>query len=358
MIDSYTIKNLGDYKVFLPPSNWHATQEFEELRHRKNEENRAFVKTALQGKKVPEMPISGTFIYAHPPNYRGAEAFRYTQAQWSEKLARLKGMGIDTVIFQAALWNELRECYYPSEVFRDFQTWNVIEPALAAASSLGLDFYLGGYGSVTCWSRKLEMGTVRNEIKRQMACYNELMRYRSLIKGFYFAPESAYTGERNFELEKGLSELYGYIFSELRKMDSSLKIIMSPATVYHPGRMNEMAESWCSVFSVAHPDILAPQDSIGCGCITLPHQAEALRIWHTVTQHFGIEHWSNVECFKCCAPYCDENSRCAADAERVQIQMANAESFVTKLITWELLYYTDPELHPAGQKLTKAIFKK
>lgn len=356
MTDSYTIKNLGDYQVFLPPSNRHATPESEARRRRRHEENRAFAETALRAEKAPEMPISGTFLYAHPPNYRGAEAFRYTQAQWKEKLARLKEMGIDTVIFQAALWNELRECYYPSATFRDFRTWNVIEPALAAASALGLDFYLGGYGSVTCWKQKLETGTIRTEAERQMACYRELMRYRPLIKGFYFAPESAYTGERNFPLEKGLAALYGRIFSELRAMDSSLKILMSPATVYHPGRMEEMAESWCSVFSEAHPDILAPQDSIGCGCITLPHQKEALRIWHEVTEHFGIEHWSNVECFECCAPYYDENSRCAADAGRVLVQMANAEPFVTKLITWELLYYTDPELHPAGRALREMLF--
>lgn len=134
--------------------------------------------------------------------------------------------------------------------------------------------------------------------------------------------------------------------------------MMSPATIYYPGRMGDMAASWSNVFSGAHPDILAPQDSIGCGCITMPHQVEALKIWHEITERFGMEHWSNVECFECCAPYNDENSRRAAGPERVLRQMANAEPFVKKLITWELLYYADPGLHPAGKEFVAGVFGK
>lgn len=356
MTDLYSIKDLGDYKVFLPPEGWRETPEARERRRFRAEANRAAGNDP--DAKMPEMPVTGSFIYAHPPNYKGAEAFRYSPADWRRKLSQLKVLGIDTVIFQASLWNELKECYYPSEYFRDFKTWNVLEPALEAAAELGLDFYLGGYGSVTCWRRKLETGTIRQETERQMACYRELMRYRRLFKGFYFAPESAYAGERNPELEKGLSCLYERIFSEIRSIDPSLKIMMSPATIYYPGRMGDMAASWSNVFSGAHPDILAPQDSIGCGCITMPHQVEALKIWHEITERFGMEHWSNVECFECCAPYNDENSRRAAGPERVLRQMANAEPFVKKLITWELLYYADPELHPAGKDFVAGVFGK
>ena len=239
MTDLYSIKDLGDYKVFLPPEGWRETPGARERRRLREEANRAAGNEP--DAKMPEMPVTGSFIYAHPPNYKGAEAFRYSPADWRRKLSQLKVLGIDTVIFQASLWNELKECYYPSEYFRDFKTWNVLEPALEAAAELGLDFYLGGYGSVTCWRRKLETGTIRQETERQMACYRELMRYRRLFKGFYFAPESAYAGERNPELEKGLSCLYERIFSEIRSIDPSLKIMMSPATIYYPGRMGDMA---------------------------------------------------------------------------------------------------------------------
>ena len=39
-------------------------------------------------------------------------------------------------------------------------------------------------------------------------------------------------------------------------------------------------------------------------------------------------------------------------------QMANAEPFVKKLITWELLYYADPGLHPAGKEFVAGVFGK
>ena len=126
MTDLYSIKDLGDYKVFLPPEGWRETPGARERRRLREEANRAAGNDP--DAKMPEMPLTGSFIYAHPPNYKGAEAFRYSPAEWMRKLSQLKALGIDTVIFQASLWNELKECYYPSEYFRDFKTWNVLEP--------------------------------------------------------------------------------------------------------------------------------------------------------------------------------------------------------------------------------------
>ncbi|MFA6931969.1 MAG: DUF4434 domain-containing protein [Lentisphaeria bacterium] len=357
MAENYIIKDFGEYKLFLPPQRPVSDPASVARRAERDHANQAFIESH-PGLK-PQKRVTGSFIYAHPPNYRGAEAFRYSEEDWLQELGRLKRYGIDLVIFQAALWNELQECYYPSETFSDYHFFPVIEPMLAAAEKLGLEVFLGGYGSVTCWREKLDAGSVNSELARQLACFRELLRYRKFFKGFYFAPESAFTGQRNPELEKFLSDLYDRLFSEIRASDASLQIMMSPATFYYPDeRMSQMADAWQAMFAKAHPDILAPQDSIGCGCITLEHQEEAFRQWQRVAQTCHLRLWSNVECFETCAPWLDETARRSAAPQRVACQMTNAESFAEKLISWEILYYLSANLHPRGQNLQEIMFGK
>lgn len=351
---TYSVKNLGDYKVFLPPENYYESKERKTARTERKKRNDAFLRE--HGLKPALKPITGSFIYAHPPNYQGQEAFRWDAGMWKKALIRLQGYGIDTVIFQAALWKELGECYYPSQFFSSFRKWNVIEPMLQSAGELGMDVYLGGYGSVTCWHKKLNADIVNEEMTRQKSCFHELLRYRKYFKGFYFSPESAYAGKRDMELECALGDLYYGLFSDIRHAEPELSIMMSPATFYHPEGMGQMCDAWCSIFNRAHPDILAPQDSIGCGCISLDRQIEALRIWREIADRCQIELWSNVECFECCEPYYDETSRRAAAPERVIAQINNAAPYVSKLITWELLYYGDPDVHAPGRPLIEEIF--
>ena len=352
--DRHSIKQLGEYRVFLPPAGAGTRPGVEERRAARIKRNNDFLQSIEP--TAPKMHITGSFIYAHPPNYRGAETLHWTQYEWKRELTRLKGYGIDTVIFQASLWAELEECYYPSQLFKDYKSWNVVEPMLAAAKELGLVVFLGGYGSVTCWRERLSGQMIQEEIQRQVGCFKELLRYRASFDGFYFSPESAYIGKRDEELEDFLGELYHGFFSVIRNADPRLKILMSPATIYHQGAMGDMRDAWCRVFAKDHPDILAPQDSIGCGCITLDRQDEAFKIWRSVADDRQIELWSNVEDFECCAPYYDETSRRAAAPERVIAQINNAAPYVSKLISWELLYYGNAKLHPAGIPMIKALF--
>lgn len=352
----FSIKQMSDYQLYLPPAGYCDTEAAQQRREQRKQRNRDAVEAA--GIQKPQMPITGSFIYAHPPNYRGAETMNWNKQDWLKGLTRLKGMGIDTVIFQASLWSELKECYYPSDAFKDYRTWNIVEPMLEAANELGLTVFMGGRGSVTCWKDRLTGSMIDEEIALQTTCFKELLKYRDMFHGFYFSPESAYTGTRNVELEEFLAQLYHGFFSEIRNADPSLKILMSPATFYYPETMKDMYDSWCAIFSKSHPDIIAPQDSIGCGCITMDNQPEALAIWDRIARDCGIEFWSNVEVFECCAPYIDETSRRAAEADRITLQINNAAKYAKKLITWELLYYGDPELHPPGQEFVKKIFSK
>ena len=88
---------------------------------------------SLKQTPVPEKKITGSFIYAHPPDYRYS-MLNCTAQQWYEHLVRLQQLGVDTVIFQAAAWKELNECYYPSKCFRTMKIFDVLAPAMEAAA--------------------------------------------------------------------------------------------------------------------------------------------------------------------------------------------------------------------------------
>jgi hypothetical protein len=350
----YTIKNFGDYKLFLPPQK--NSRESGKLKLMNNRQhNDDFIADNCSEKTSAK--ISGSFIYAHPPNYLGYNTLNFTVEDWSEELSKLKLMGMDTVIFQAALWSELRECYYPTEKFIGFKNWNVIEPMLEAAGQLGLSVFLGGYGSVTCWMDRLNDNLVEFEKNNQLTCFKELMRYRDYFDGFYFSPESAFTGNRDRMRENFLHSLYGELFKEIKNMDSSLKIMMSPATFYYPdNKMQMMAAAWNSLLEGVPLDIMAPQDSIGCNCITLEHQAEAYRAWNNVCREQNIKLWANIEIFEICEPLGTEFSRCPASPERVVAQMNNAYPYVEKMITWEAMYYLSAVCGRKALELKEKIF--
>ena len=353
--DQYQIKQLDSYSVFLPPAGYCDTPESKARRAAKAEANRTY--TAEHANEKVQGRISGSFIYAHPPNYRGAEAVTYTQADWKRELGRLQKLGIDTVIFQASVWDELHECYYKSELFKDYKFFNVVEPMLNAAKELNLTVFLGAVGSVTCWHEKLNNQIIDSEVAKQIGCFDELCKsFNGMFDGIYFSPESTYPGFRDADLENFLGDLYGRFFNEIRSRNDKLKIMMSPATFYHAGKMDDMKGAWLGMFSKAHPDILAPQDSIGCGCITLDKQVEALKIWRSICDEANIEFWSNVEVFECCPPYIDETSRRIAPHDRVVAQINNAAPYVSKFITWELLWYGNPMYPRSGGKLSPLWF--
>jgi len=59
---------------------------------------------AIAGKEAASIrPVSGTFIYHRPPDYRGAPAAAWGKEEWLREFGRLKSLGIDTVLYQGAV---------------------------------------------------------------------------------------------------------------------------------------------------------------------------------------------------------------------------------------------------------------
>lgn len=294
------------------------------------------------------MPISGTFVCAQPPNYRGIPMVHATADDWAEKFELFKTFGLDTVIYQAAVWNELETVYYPSKHFKDYRLFDQIGNVLEAAERTNIDVYLGGYGSVSGWCMGKDPAYVEQEKLNHFAVQDELFElYGSRFKGIYFAPETAYRGERDLYTEKTLNSIYKDFCDRLKSLHPACEIVMSPATKYFEGKLDEMIDSWNTILDGVKLDVMAPQDSIGCCGTTLDHQEVMFKVWRQICDNKNIRFWSNVEIFE--AHDCSQiDTSIPADPRRVAHQISHAQKVAEKLISWEMLSYTHIERH--GQR--------
>ena len=198
---------------------------------RANESNLRYVES--HPTPEPTMPISGTFVCAQPPNYRGIPMLHATVEDWVEKFELFKTFGLDTVIYQAAVWNELETVYYPSKRFANYRLFDQVGNVIEAAKRTNIDVYLGGYGSVSGWCMGKDPAYVEQEKQNHFAVLDELFElYGSQFKGIYFAPETAYRGERDLYTEKTLNSIYRDFCDRLKGLHPECEIVMSPATKY------------------------------------------------------------------------------------------------------------------------------
>ena len=281
-----------------------------------------------------------------------------TADDWAEKFELFKTFGVDTVIYQAAVWNELETVYYPSKRFKDYRLFDQIGNVLEAAKRTGIEVYLGGYGSVSGWCMGKDPAYVEMEKQNHFAVQDELFElYGSQFKGIYFAPETAYRGERDLYTEKTLNSIYRDFCDRLKGLHPDCEIVMSPATKYYEGKLDEMIESWNVILDGVKLDVMAPQDSIGCTGTTLEHQETMFKVWRKICDDKNIRFWSNVELFE--ARDCSQiDTSICADTRRVAHQMSNAAKVAEKLISWEMLSYTDVARHGERAEALKKFLQQ
>ncbi|MBQ9501288.1 MAG: DUF4434 domain-containing protein [Lentisphaeria bacterium] len=286
------------------------------------------------------MPITASFICAHAPDYVGLPTVGWDCAQWVLLFERMKRDGIGAVIFQAALWNELRECYYRSKIFRDdFRQWEVISPMLEAARQCGMTVFLGGYGSLSGFNAgNMSDREVSREIDRQTACMLELLERDPGFAGIYYVSETYFQG-REPEAEKRLNRIYRNYLGRLAQAAPGKKFLISPATMYVPDSSRDFVEFWKVILDGLPPMILAPQDSVGTGCDLLPHAEEMWRLWKNVADHFGFPLWANIELFER-VKFSGPDLFHAASPARVRAQINCAAPFVERCICWEYPFFT------------------
>jgi hypothetical protein len=307
----------------------------------------------LKNLKVPLIGgrLTGSFIYAHPPDYIGRPTMTWGVSEWRILFSELKELGIDTVIYQAAVWLEVKESYYPSSLFPDFKTWDSIGSLCKAATEENLTLFLGGLGNLMCFDWNATAETYQHDRDAQLACFKEINSlFEGGFQGFYMSPETGYPGSRQPEREALLNQYFKDVCQGVKSENPDLPILMSPGTYYRPNHDQDFFDFLVSVFKDCSIDIMAPQDSIGAFGNRLPHLETSLQLWSTVCETLGFVFWVNVESFERIKIGTANDFR-PADFSRLAAQLSIADQFADKIISWEVPYFYSKFSGTAGELL-------
>ena len=346
----FPVGHVDNIPYFMPPVHFNEEKELAEVL-KTNELNR---KSALEYPKNAEAKISGTFIYAQPPDYRGFHMHNAGADDWRKIFKRLKKMNMKTVIFQASLWNELNECFYNSRHFDNMQCYNVLENMFDAAESEEMEVFLGGYGSCAGWQKNLSESDMQRELDNHRKCFEEICNI-GRIAGAYFPAETAFKGSRDAAKEAAIHDLYKFFTSMVKEKNADYKVIISPVTAPFDGKEKEFVDFWNTVLLDSGVDILMPQDSVGSG-VLLCNSVHRWKYWQECAAANNMELWANIELFER-QGYKPKTNLVPAEVERVNAQITNAAPFVNRLMCWEAMYFASPEAGKRGRALQKFLEK-
>lgn len=347
-VNPFPIGPCDDFMIYLPPDSMDEASSAPRIRDF-NGSNEEFVKSF----KLPEKRtrIRTSFVYAHPADYRGNPMVHASTAEWRTALQNLKAKGIDSVIFQSALWREINECFYMSENFSSLKCSPVIEHMLEAAEAENVKVYLGGYGSVAGWRETFSEKELNKELAEHKRCFDELKKF-TIVAGFYFPSETSFKDSRLPEKEKRMNYLYRGFSDMVKDFNSNLKVITSPATMHRVENTETFKEFWNAILDNSHIDILMPQDSIGTICSYLHEMDAQWKAWKEVADNNGIELWSHTEIFER-RSYFQKVNLYPAHPDRIAVQLAQSAPYVTNHACWEMLYFADSSSGPEGERLDK-----
>jgi hypothetical protein len=301
--------------------------------------------------------LSGTFIYAHPPDYIGRPTLDWRAEDWRALFRWLREMGIDTVIHQAAAWREIRECYYPSRCFADYRSWNNLDPLTEAASMEGFTLFLGGLGNLMGFNERASEDALAEDRDMQLECLRELeILYQGGFHGFYMSPETGFPGSRDPARESRLNDYYREVCRGAREIIRDLPILFSPATYYREDSAAEIEGFLAAIFRDCGVDILCPQDSIGVFGNRLADLEQSFAVWRKVSEAVGAELWVNVESFERVRVGTSQDFE-AADFQRLAAQLSYAGKAGRKIVSWEVPYFYSPLAGTRGEALRCAYLE-
>jgi len=307
----------------------------------------------------PRGLLSGSFICAHPPDYRGRPSLHFSVADWRAVFREFKEIGINTAIWQASAWKELRECYYPSRAFPGYRKWNAVEPMIKAAGAENMELYLGSFGvlngETSLGITDDDSGRAIEAARNELACFKELAElYGGGFQGYYLSSEAIFWPQRAPIVYRHYGEFFRRVTDGVKQAAPKLKILASPAVCYSTGCEQEAFDRMMESFGSAHVDFFAPMDCIG-QAHDLGTLENSLGVWSEVCRAKGSELWSNCESFLITDPAGSVMQIEAADPRRFLYQMTVADRIgAKKLVTWEAMHFMNPAGEPKARLLRQA----
>lgn len=290
--------------------------------------------------------VEGTFLQPEL-------AHSFSEEDWAEHMDMLLEAGIRLVILQwtVSLSDGLvQQIYYPSGLefakAGNYQAYDyVLERCLAAAQERGMQVFIGLDLDESWWENgrrteawcleRAEQGNrIAGEIHR---LYKE--RYPDAFAGWYWA----------YELSNGMgekSELYAQMLSiqadYLTTLDPTLPLMLSPfcCQANTPAQAEEEWTRFLDAARLREGDILALQDAVGAGHISLDQMDGYFRAFHNAAaQKEGLRFWANNENFTASTWDC-------APLSRFVTQMNTAAPYVEKHVTFAYSHYYNPQRWP------------
>ena len=243
------------------------------------------------------LPVTGTFInlayqdvrnlYTNPP-----QADNTDPDMWKEKIAEMKEMGMEYLIFMAVA-NEGRS-YYPSELMDwQYPKWreSPVDAIMDAAAEHGMKVFMS-----TGWAKDQDDNLRDPKIKgRQIQMMEELASIygdHPAMFGWYLPVEDCLGPV----LSDYAVEAVNSLTARARELTPGKKILISPYGIFNSDFDDPRYERQLSRLTV---DIIAYQDEVGC--VREPYPMTRLRSnWKKLREihdRTGVQMWANCESF-------------------------------------------------------------
>ncbi len=314
-------------------------------------------------------PLRGTFIYHRPPDYPGRDTGGWGKREWVAEFKRLQGLGIDTVIYQGAIGETTAGdwyIYYPipetsrrelASIERRLGKPPVLDPRLddvvAAAAECGLELHLGLYNVGRGWmplpSRKFIEQVCREEliVARDLA---ERYGQSPALKGWYISPEIFYLYHgllRRLDMHAFLEP----ICRELKGATPRARIGISPGTYDNRSHRERIKQFWLETLRDTGVDLIYPQDTVGNQFVAVDRAESVWQLWKEIAEALRIELWANCESFTRVDYSNKEGCLSAAEFDCFKWQLHAASPYVSRIITWEAIYFFNESGAAGGKAL-------
>jgi hypothetical protein len=288
-------------------------------------------------KECPASPrLSGTFIQPYL-------AAGWSVSDWVDEFQALKQACIAEVVLQWTADSGKQTAVYPTRLTGYTQTGqeDLVENALTAADSVGVQIYLGLQVNDEWWNTYTgDAAWLAGEAAVATFLLDELAhRYggHDSLAGWYVPFEVDnwhHPARSNWET---LSSFYSSVSQRARALTPGSPVVVAPffnpAGGLAPAQWTEM---WVTILSGGHIDVIALQDGVGAGHAT----ADQLATWFAATRAAidqagaGTELWADTETFTI-----DLQPMAVRD---VVAHMAAVEGYVSRFWSFSYNHYQSP----------------
>ncbi len=314
--------------------------------------------------------ITGTFIYQIPVDYIGVPSLEWKTREWVSEFQRLKNLGFDTVINHAAICKITPRDWYvlydiPKESLQAFNdvrkrrnTAPIIKPCLnhvvEAAEKTGMNLHLGLFAVIDEWYTNNTPEFLNSTSKQEIITAQDLINLYGdyeCLKGWYIPQEISwiYHGRlKRFAISNFLRPICKFL-----KAETPNKLIgISPMT--HSFRLLEgkIYNFWIDALRNTGIDVLYPQDVVGALLETPARIRKTWALWKKIADFLGMELWANCDTWeRNTFKPSSVNLLYSAPYRRLLWQLESVSPFSDKIVTWEAMYFINPDGAIGGKKL-------